>query len=909
MKQSNSRDTTRARNRRDIAHGIKLRPLSSAVLLCLVSGQLAAQSAAPEAPAKAEEIVITGSRIRGVAPVGSEVVAVSRFDIESSGAVTTAQVLQQVPQIYNLGVSENSRGQPGGSGNITYGSSVNIRGIGPFATLTLINGHRTVGQGTTGAAVDPSVIPTLALERVEVVPDGASAIYGSDAIAGVANLIMRRNENGAQGFVRYGKADGYDESQAGALWGKTWAGGQVTLTFENDKKSALSGRDRNFFTGNLLAQGGGNFLSTQCNPGNIVISGVTYPIPAGGVTPATASKLVAGSANQCDNIKLQDLVPQQERNSAAFTFNQKLGGDFSVYGDGFVTRRDYTFRPGALASTLTVPQTNAFYVRPAGAPAGTSETVSYSFVNDLPVNTAKGYSQTAQATVGADRDFANGWKAGALFTYGRNYDIAVTLHALNPAAITTALASNSPATALNPFGSGATPGAVLDSISNVVSYSPGETRFKNLQAKADGPLYQLPGGMMRAAFGYEGQHIETIGGQTNGPAPTAVKAEVTMQRTINSVYGELLVPIVGKGNAMTGIQLLDLSLAERSDRYDDVGSTNNPKIGLNWSPAKGLTFHGTYGTSFRAPGLTNLHTLTSGGKGGLFVQNYSDPTIGGALRVGVAMSGSNPVLKPETATTKTLGFDWEPEIGTKTKISVSYFDILYENQISSVLSDLTILNRESQFAGTGIIQRNPSPALVAQLIANVPLNSGVLPSTWTLFVDGSNYNLGKSLSRGFDFLASTRIPTATMGSFVLGVNGTVFTKYLVAATANAPYVDQLNNIYNPLRFKARFSGSWSQGPIYANLYLNYQNAYKNNLANPVQTVGANTTLDGRIAYALEDRADMLKDTTVALGVVNLFNRAPPFVNIAQSTNGGGGFDPTLVSPVGRIVSVSLDKKF
>lgn len=905
--QTKLQKSNRVQDEHHYPEGFRLRPIASAVLLCLVSSHLSAQTASAD-EATVQTIVVTGSQIRGSKPVGSEVVAIGRADIEASGAVTTAQILQQVPQIYNLGVSENSRGQAGGSGNITYGSAVNIRGIGPFATLTLINGHRTVGQGTTGAAVDPSVIPTLALERVEIVADGASAVYGSDAVAGVANLIMRRNEKGAQGFIRYGQGDHYDERQVGALWGNKWADGQVTLTFENGFKNALSGRDRSFFTGDLRSQGGGNFLSTQCNPGNIVISGVNYPIPAGGITPATASKLVAGAANLCDNFKVIDLIPRQERSSGAFTFNQTVGGDIKVYADGFATRRDYTFRPPTLSSNLTVPSTNAFYVRPPGAPAGASETIAYSFVNDLPVNTADGHSQTGQITVGADRDFANGWKAGALFTYGKNDDIAVTLRALNPAAITTALASNNPATALNPFGSGSTPAAVLDAISNVVSYSPGVTKFQDLVFKADGPLFELPGGTMRAAVGVERQHVTTVGGQTNGPAP-GVKAEVSMERTVNSAYGELLVPIVGKKNAMTGVQSLELSLAERTDRYDDVGTTNNPKVGVNWSPVKGFTFHGTYGTSFRAPGLTNIHTLTSGGKGGLYVQNYSDPTIGGALRVGVALSGSNVQLKPETATTKSFGFDWDVPIGHGTKVSVNYFDILYENQISGVLSDLTILNREAQFAGTNIIQRNPSPALVADLIARVPLNAGVLPSTWTLFVDGSNYNLAKSVSQGFDFQASTRIPTDHWGNFGVGVAGTVFTKYQVATTASAPYVDQLNKIYNPLRFKARFSGSWNHGPMFANVYVNYQNAYDNNLTSPVQKVQSYTTVDGRIAYELQDKTGLLKDMTVAIGAVNLFDKAPPFVNIAQGNNGGGGFDPTLTNPVGRIISVSLDKKF
>lgn len=903
----------------DRPHGAVLRPVASAVFTCLIAiqaNQVLAQ-AAPAAVAepaakteKIEEIVITGSRIRGVAPVGSAVNAVGREEIESSGALTTAQILQQVPQVFNLGVSENSRGQSGGSGNITYGSSVNLRGIGPFATLTLINGHRAIGQGTTSATVDPSIIPSLALERIEIVADGASAIYGSDAVAGVVNLIMRRNEKGMQGFIRYGVGDSYTERQIGALWGTKWKNGQLTLTFENDFHSALSGRDRDFFTGDLRSQRGGDFRSTQCSPGNIVIAGVTYPIPVGGVTLANRNSLVAGVANKCDNLKIQDLFPRQDRNSGAFTFNHDFGNGINLYGDGFATRREFTIRPGALTANLTVPSTNPFYVRPMGAPAGTSETVTYSFINDLPVNTQSGYSQSMQATVGADMALDAGWKAGALMTYGTNDDLSVTTGGLNNGAIAAALANTNPATALNVFGSGANNPATLAAISNNVAYSPGSAHFHNYQAKADGPLLQLPGGLIRAAVGYERQELVLTGGQTTGPATNPTTGEVILKRTVDSLYGEMVVPIVGANNAMVGIQKLDLSLAERYDRYSDVGSTTNPKFGVNWSPAKGLTFRGSYGTSFRAPGLVQIRTFTNGGRGGLFVQNYSDPTNGGALRVGVALSGPNPDLKPETAKTTSFGFDWEPNIGTKTKLSVNYFDIVYENQITAYLSDLTVLNREAQFAGTNVIQRNPSAALVAQLLATYPV-AGVPPATWTLFVDGRNFNLAKSISRGFDFQASTRIPTANWGDFGLGFSGTVFSKYNVALTPGGALNSQLNTIFNPLRFKARFSGNWSHGSLYANLYVNYLNAYTNNLANPSQSVRSHTTVDVRAAYALDGlgQSAFFKDATIALGVVNLFDKKPAFVNIAQSVNGGGGFDPTLSSPIGRIISLSFDKKF
>lgn len=894
----------------NVSRILPLHPLAAAAALaCLATGLVPAAVWAQAAEA-GSEIVITGSRIRGAPPVGAPVTAVNRADIENAGAINTAQILQSVPQIFNLGVSENSRGQSGGAGNITYGSGINLRGIGPFATLVLINGHRSVGQGTQSAAVDPSIVPSLMLERVEVVADGASAIYGSDAVAGVANLILRRNEPGTQATARYGVADGYSERQVGALVGRKWTGGQFTLAAEHTYRSALSGRDRDFYKGDLTAEGGRDFRSTQCAPGNIIINGVSYAIPAGGVTAATASQLVAGTSNRCDNLKVADLIPQQERNSLAFTFNQTLTPSLSVFADGLATRRDYRFRPTALASNLTVPSTNAFYVRPVGAPAGTSETVAYSFINELPQNTANGYSKTFQGTVGADLVLGGSWKAGALVTFGQNEDQSTSLRALNNTALTAALRSNNPATAFNPFGSSANSAAVLDAISNNIAISPGRTNFINVALKADGALARLPGGDLRAAVGLEVQDIHTQGGQTTGPATNPTFGEVELERRVDSAYAELLVPVVGKANAMAGVQRLDVSLAARVDRYSDVGNTDNPKLGINWSPAQGLLVRASYGTSFRAPGLTQIRGFTNGGRGGLFVQNYSDPTNNGALRVGVALSAANPDLKPETAKTKTLGFDWDLPLAAKTKLSLTWFDITYDNQIVGYLSDLTVLNREAQFAGTGVIQRNPSPELVAQLVAQYPV-SGVLPATWTLFVDGRSKNLSKSVTQGFDFGVNTRISGGTAGEFALGLSGTLFTKYQVATTPNSPLLDQLNTIYNPVKFKARGTAAWALGAWQTNLTVNHTGAYDNTLTAPTQKVRAHTTLDARVAVQLGElsSAQALRDTTVVLGVTNLFDRKPPFVNVAQSNNGGGGFDPTMASPIGRLISVALDKRF
>jgi iron complex outermembrane receptor protein len=250
-----------------------------------------AQSA--EEDADTSEIVVTGSRVRGEAPVGATVIALGRGEIEASSAVTIDRMIKEIPQNFDLGVSENSRGQSGGSGNITYGNSVNLRGIGPYATLVLIDGHRVTSNSRS---IDPSVLPSLGVERVEVVADGASAIYGSDAVAGVVNIIPRRSLDGGEVFARAGISDdgAFHEYALGGALGKVFDRGQIMVAFEHVERSNLSGDDRSFFTSNQLASGGPDGRTTRCSPGTIRIGATTYAIPGGGVTQATAGSLVAG---------------------------------------------------------------------------------------------------------------------------------------------------------------------------------------------------------------------------------------------------------------------------------------------------------------------------------------------------------------------------------------------------------------------------------------------------------------------------------------------------------------------------------------------------------------------------------------------------------------------------------------
>jgi len=861
-----------------------------------------AQEPAPAA-ANVDEIIVTGSRIRGSEAVGSPVTEVSREDIDLSAPLTTAALLQKLPQVFNLGVSENSRGQSGGSGNITYGSAVNLRGIGPYSTLTLLDGHRAVPQGTTGFAVDPSIVPTLALERVEVVADGASALYGSDAIAGVVNLIPRRYFDGFEISLRGAQGDEYDEQQLGAIGGFDWSSGHVMLAYEHSNHSNLNGTDREFFRGDQTARGGRDFRVVQCNPGNIVVAGVSYAIPASGVTPATANQLAPGTTNRCDNAQYQDLLPAQERDSVMATFNQNLGERVEFFGDVFWTERTFENQVGNQAAALTVRSVNPFFVRPPGTTV-TAETVNYSFGDQLPSNDTHGFSKAYQATVGARFTLAAGWELESLFSYGHDEERSTSLNGIDNAALNAALARTDPATALNPFSPQANTEAALANLATQQFIAPGDTHFRGWELKVDGPIGKMPGGELRAAFGYEGQRLSSQSGSITGtPAAPIDGTTGRVYRDVKSAYAEFLFPFFGEDNARAGLRELTLDLALRYDEYSDLddGSTVNPKYGLNWSPIDSLRFRATYGESFRAPTFSQVY----GNSSALFVQNYSDPTKGGAITQGVTLSGGNLELEPETAASYTFGADFTPT--PEARFNLTYFHIDYEKQITSYLSDLTILNRESQFAGTDIIVRNPDPAFIAALVATKPVR-GVLPVPVTLFVDGRTNNLGTTIAAGFDFSAKYSFEAGRAGQFSLGLMTTYFTTYDVAITPAADRIDQLNTIYNPLEFKARADVTWRLGGFTGALFVNHFGPYDNVLSNPVQEVNSKTTFDLNLYYNFQGEG-FTKGLSVGLDAINLLDEDPPFVNIAQSPNGGGGFDPTLNNPVGRILGLTLRKKW
>ncbi len=905
-------------------HGVEKRTRGAAALLtaglcgvALSQAVVAAESKTDDETTELEAVVVTGSRIVGVAPVGATVTTLGREEIEDSGQVTIDRMIKELPQVLDLGFSETSRAQSGGNGNATWSSSINLRGLSPFATLIITDGHRMT---TNGRAISPSVLPTLGVDRIEVIADGASAIYGSDAVAGVVNLIPRRNFDGAEAYSRYGSdSEGdFHEWNAGLAWGKVFDRGQVMLAYEHAFRSNLSGADRDFFTSDQTARGGPDYRTTQCSPGTLTYGGQTYALPAQ-LTPANANTLVAGTSNKCDLQYGMDLFPEQKYDSVSSTATIEFLDGFEFVFDGYYNKRKFVRAPGALTANLVVPSTNAWFVAPSFYTTGTY-TIAYNFQNDVPQNDLFGYQSNWQATPGLRISLPKDWKFEGVYAFGKAEDRADASNGLVTAALTAALASNDPATAFDPYGLGRTSAATRALIFDADATFPTNAELKTWQAGFNGPLFSLPGGEVKAAVGYEGQDFTMILG---AGTPTVR----TFTRKVNSEYIELHLPIVGSANSRKGIQQLEMTAALRFDDYSDVGSTTNPKFGVNYRPNDTIKLRASYGTSFRAPTFPEIF----GNSTALYIQPYQNPNGPGSIPGYTLGSGPNPDLGPETATTWTFGVDIEPMVGLN--IGLTYFDIAFKDTISGLLSNLAVLTYADEYAGTDtILFGQAAYDRITDIVANGVGNSGPVafrsgPSGFPpgafdcsnginipscVFVDGRSLNLGRTRMQGIDFDTRYRMQVGDgSDSLTFQFTGTYLTAYDVAFTPGGDYTSLLNNIYQPLKFKARASVGWDHGPINARMMVTRVNGYTNDLVNPVQRVKSYMPVDVSFGWQLKDSFNVGKVDALTLGVElrNLFNTDPPYVNSRPGANGGGGYDATVTNPVGLELAVSLRAKF
>ena len=759
-----------------------------------------------------EEVTVTGTYIRGTAPLGSPLLEYSREEIEESGAATIEEFARQIPENFSgadvltsvIGHATQTPVFDQTGNNIFGGAAFNLNGIGPGATLTLLDGHRLAPAGAEGAFVDVSMIPLSAVERIEILPDGASAIYGSDAVAGVVNIITRKNFQGAQTNVSYGQATdgGAAEETVSQLLGRSWSTGNAMMTYEYAGNSGLDASQRDF----IPSQGGPN-----------------------------------------------SIVPPNWRNSVLISGNQDIGSDTSLSVDALYGTRRYH----STATVLPTGESDLYDIRDRATQAGVSMTLEHALAHDWSWDITGYYSRVQQSSTQlAIYDFGGDLSA---------YDIDDT--------------------------------SVLSA----------DTSLGGADALLQGSILELPGGQLKTAIGasFEGQRF-TYAESTTG-TDNVTEPGTDARRTESSVYAELAVPVIGVSNAFAWTRELDLSAAVREDHYSDFGSTINPKLGVAWSPVPGLNLRGSYGTSYRAPLLSQLDSPV-----GYVAESFPDPSSPNGFTDTLYITGGNRDLRPERSRSFSAGPDFELD---GVSASATYFHTRYVDRVGTppVANIETVL---SDPVDAPFVTRNP-PIDVVEAAFNTPGfqgdYAGLGPSGVAAIFDSRDTNLATTTQSTIDLRIAYRRATAA-GTWLPSIAADRQIQNSLRASPAGPVVDLLDLYGEPVRWKVHGGLAWTRRGCGAAVNVNYVSGYHDQFTTPPSAISSWTTADVHLSYRTPETGSvgMLTGIVVELTVENITNERPPYVAFPLAVTGGAApipYDPANASPVGRFVSLQVGKKW
>lgn len=877
-------------------------------------------NAAGDEPAtQIEEVVVTGTLLKGSGELASPVVVLGRDELDRRGRGTVAEVLTDLPQNYSGSGTPGAllAGADGAGSNSVVATGVNLRGLGPDSTLVLVNGRRLAGTGFRGEFADISALPSAAVERVDVLLDGASALYGADAVAGVVNVIMRRSFDGQESRVRVSAAKGGAETViASHLAGTSWSSGSALVSYEYQHQNAINALDRSYTAdGDLRPFGGSDWRSLFSAPGNIVAfnSALSSYVSSYAIRPNASGSaqspadFAAGQTNLLGASVGVDLSPSLERHSLYSRVTQAVGTRLDLSADVRFSRRTYGFDNTAGGSVFEVTAANPYFVSPNGS---TSHTIAYSFLGDLGTSRQRGSSRSLGLTGGGTFDIGRGWSAEGYLAYAEERGRSQISGQVNTLFLDEALGNgaDNPATPFNrlvdgffnPFGAGAANSPkVLDFISAGFSGSVDRSHAKSANLLVEGPLFRLPGGDLQIAIGAQVRQ-ESFQTQSTSFITTAtpvVRRLPTYDRTISAVFAEARVPLFGPGNARPGLRRLELSLAGRFEDYEDFGTTTNPKLGLVWAPIGDLSLRTSWGTSFRAPALTQLNDAS--GVGATLV-----PRANGARVLAIYLTGGNPDLKPETAETYTVGFDYRPANGLR--FSANYFDTSFTDRIArptagntaNVLTDPAL----APFVRLVDAANNADDrALVTGYITTPGFVFGSLfpASTYGAILDGRWVNTASVEVRGFDL--DIRYPVSFGTNIVtLGGSASYLLDYTTQTTPTAQVRDMLDRVGYPTKLRARAGANWVRGDLSADLHWIHVSDYADALG---RKIDAWDTADLQVAWSPSNpRWEGLR---LSLSVQNLFDADPPFVD----NRSGYGFDPGQSNLLGRVVALQLIQRW
>jgi len=846
-----------------------------------------AQAQTP-APAKIEKIEVTGSNIKRVDQEGpAPIVIIKREDIEKSGSTSVAELLRSITAQSGGSFEERTFGTfaPGSAG-------ISLRGLGQSATLVLVNGRRVAGYGfaqnAQDAFVDLNSLPLGAIERIEVLKDGASAIYGSDAIAGVVNVILRKDYQGFEVSAFFGGAN--SKSQTNRGWDAKETKLSATAGFGDmarDRYNVLASldyferthvilKDRKFSrTADLRSRGGVDSRSPASATGTVFnyATGLYQALPG---CPAADLQVSAGGTICKFNFNdFATVIPGAKRIAITTRGNMELSPALSLFGDfSYSNSKSHSeFAP--------VPAAAPIAAGAPGNPIPAADVFVLRRLIEFGPRLADIEAQTTRLTAGLKGNYA-GWDWETAYSYSKSDVESTDGNRVSSRGLNAAIANGT-----FQFGRFNPP-----SVTTALRFTPdairkGVSDYKSFDIKGSTEITQLAGGAMGLAIGAE-RRSQSIADTPDarvvrGESAREVATAAAGSRNEWSVYAETNIPFA-KG--------WEAQVAVRHDAYQGTDSSTNPKVAIAWRPTTNILLRASYSTGFRAPGLQELFLAPTTAQ--VSIVDSARCRAGVAAACGATQTnarlGGNPNLKPEEAKSYNVGFVWD--VTRDLSAGIDFYRIQQTNKISSN-AQFVVDNEASPPPGARVTRAlSPSPSV---------------PGRITL-ITSPYINVSSQEVQGTDLDLSYRLSLGEYGKLKLS-SSVAYYDYLKQASApNSPASNVIGSGSQGTsypRVRNRNQAEWTVGNWNNVLVMYYDRAYKEDdlvrlSTNPSaeRSVAAYTTFDAQVAYT------GFKGFKLIGGVRNLVDKDPPF-----KSNATEGYDVERDNPRGRFFYLQVNYAF
>jgi len=833
-----------------------------------------------------EEIMVIAWAARDLKLSVAPAVIVERERLDAIGAPTLAEALRYI--------SQSAYTRPEGY-RISGAQYAEMRGLGPDTALILINGRRALpsANSITSSAFDLNTVPITAVERIEFLLDSGAAAYGTDAIGGIINIVLRKNIPEPTVEIRYGSADGGGEQKRVTL-----SGGVDTerfhsaLIFDYFDLDGLLGADRALWRDQDFRRFGGrdqrSRISTAGNissllPGNLPgLTASSAAVPLVDNTPGVSVddfRATAGTSNLESMFSYWSVIPEATRASVVGTGSYDFTEKLAASAELLYVNRDATFyfSPPLLPG---VPVTNAY--NPFGVPV-----LATRMLADMGPQHQTVESELFRAVLALNGRWAAwNWELSAMYS---DEDAATWLYnELNATQLMAALSSRDPSRALNLFQSGPVGSAELlndlRAPRHVDEFASTGTQFAGY---LEGPLWSpLSAGPIRALVGGEWREESAVFGSRTGGFDKG--------RDIAAAFAQLHMPLVDLAMDVPMVNELSVSVGTRWDDYEDIGTSLRSQYGLLWKPHSSITVRAARGRSFRPPSLYELYLPDIE-----TISRISDPARRNEQANVFISAGGNLDLEPVTAQTRTAGIEFSPDTAMNWSLSAEYWRVEMDNRVL-LLSPILLLAHEPLFPDR-IVRAEQTDA---DRLANLP---GRL-----LRVDSSRVNVGNVKASGVDFAIRSDFQTFA-GRFTPELLATWFDNYLATDIPGRPAMDRVNlasEVGTILDWRAILSLGWHRGPFGITSFARYTPSYNDAVAG----VRAGRKVASQTLVDLQGSVDFGRwfggsspwsGFKLAIGATNVFNEEPSFALVGDAA----GFDMSQGDLKQRSYYMRLEKSF